>query len=534
MKNILLLLALLALHSAPLQAQFKTIAESAPFEEPEQGFLKIVSMSNGNTLLLLVTPKDGIAVRIYDANHQLKATKRLKPAYGQLKESSLLGAFETNQQVALFVNGYDNRSPVLYRLIIDAQSGELAEEQQIGQLGKLNMGKGYAMLLGQVPMPEFYLRKDPASENYAVALFNSFETDRNKRIEIVHYNKFHKEISRAYNQSPDNAYKYLTFLDMCVIADQEVVVISVGKNGLTSGGDANGALLVGKLEAGQSSFDLGQINYPDAADIEKGLVRYNETTNELLMLSLKLVQRKVRAKVYEVYFSKLKPDNTLSTRAVNTESIQNIATGHYGKKNRFLAIPQNLVINEDGSYTLLFEEMYIITQTSSRATSQQTHLQDMGVLRYDKNDQLISAHYLPKDHLLRNYELDMMYYSDRQQKGAHLYNGFQYKSFYYLNGKHQDYLLMNDIAANQQKIDGKKGVTTIQGLNDCEAFGFPLDEANPLPKRQLVLKDKANKKVKDIALFSAADYNRKRNVMALMVRTIEGRDKQAKLVWLQP
>jgi hypothetical protein len=156
----------------------------------------------------------------------------------------------------------------------------------------MDTGKGYAMLFGKVPMPEFYVRKDPESDNYAIALFNSFANDRNERIELVHYNKDHKEISRAFYQSPNDEYKYLTFQDMTVMGDKEVVALAVGMNTRSSGGDQNGSLLTGTLTAGSKSLELSKLNYPGAAQIDGALVRYNKVTDEYILLSLKAVNTK--------------------------------------------------------------------------------------------------------------------------------------------------------------------------------------------------------------------------------------------------
>jgi hypothetical protein len=89
------------------------------------------------------------------------------------------------------------------------------------------MGQAYAAAFGGVPIPDFFIRKDPDSDNYALAMLNSFESDRNKRIEIVLYGANNQEVSRAYYTSPENKYKYLECLDMAVIGDKKVCVLAV-------------------------------------------------------------------------------------------------------------------------------------------------------------------------------------------------------------------------------------------------------------------------------------------------------------------
>lgn len=532
-----------------IHAQFQVMGSSSEFEEPESGFCKIITAKDGGTVYLHITVKDGINVRIYDPAHKVKIVKNVVPAYGKLKGGDVIGAYEINGNIALFIREHEDKTPILYRLLIDMQKGTLVDEKEIGTLKKMDMGKGYAMLFGKVPMPDFYVRKDPESDNYAVALFNSFANDRNERIELVHYNKDHKEISRAFYQSPNDEYKYLTFQDMTVMGDKEVVALAVGMNTRSSGGDQNGSLLTGTLTAGSKSLELSKLNYPGAAQIDGALVRYNKVTDEYILLSVRPVKGS-KSGEYKAYRTVLKKGNSSPvTTMLSSASLNRIANRHFEKKDQFLAIPQNLYVNDDGSYTIIFEENMMKSYTTSdfmggnvgfggsgvrRTTTRNTFfLNDIGIISYDKDGTEKGAFYIPKSQKV--YSLpDMMYYSYREESAISLSWGIQYKSFYYLNGKNQNYVFINDIEKNQEKIDDKKRVTTIQGLEDCEAYGFAINKGTEMPKRQLVFTDKDNKKEKDIALFTVSAYDREHNIFTTLKRERTGRDKAVKIVWMQP
>lgn len=526
-----------------VHAQLKVLASSTAFDEPESGFCKIITTTDGATVFLHVTLKDGINVRIYDAAHQQKVIKNIMPGYGKLKGGDVIGAYEINKNIALFIRDYEGRTPTLYRIVIDARNGMLLNEKEIGTLKKMDLGKGYAMAFGGVPMPEFYVRKDPFSDNYAVALFNSFASDRNERIELVHYNKDHREISRAFYQSPNDEYKYLTFQDMVVMGDQEVIALAVGMNTRSSGGDQNGTLLMGTLTAGAKTLDLNKMNYPGAGQIDGALVRYNKVTDEYILLSVKPVKGS-KDNEYKAYKTVLKKgNNNPVTTMLSSASLNRIANRHFEKKDQFLAIPQNLYINEDGSYTIVFEENMMKSTTYnsfssvggfSRTSTRNTYfLNDIGIINYDKEGTEQGAFYIPKSQKVLSLP-DMMYYSYREESAVSLSWGIQYKSFFYLNGKHQNYVFINDIEKNQDKIDDKKRVTTIQGLEDCEAYSFAIDKGVEMPKRQLIFADKGSKKEKNIALFTVSAYDRENNVFTTLKRERDGRDKSVKVVWMQP
>ena len=539
MKKIITLFAAVVFCCRPAMADFKVLGNSTGFEEPESGFCKIISERNGNTAFLHVTIKEGINIRIYDPAHKQLVNKHIEPDYGKLKEADVLGTYEINNNLVLFIRELDESRPVLYRLIIDGEKGNLIEEKLIGTLPKMDWGKGYAVAFGKVPTPDFYVRKDPESDNYAVALFNSFASDRNERIELVHYNKGHQEISRAFYQSPNDEYKYLTFQDMCVMGDKEVIALAVGMNTRSSGGDQNGSLLIGSLAAGSRSLELNKLNYPGAALIDGALIRYNKVTDEFLLLSIR-PERSSKDNEYRAYKTVIKrSDYTPVTTALSAVSLNRIANKHFEKKDQFLAIPQNLYINEDGSYTIIFEEnlMRVTTYSSMNSSmmrrSVKVFLNDIGIIQYSKDGVEQGAYYIPKSQQVFSLP-NMMYYSFREESAISLSWGVQYKSFCYLNGKDKDYVFMNDIEKNQERIDDKKKVVTIQGLNDCEAYSFNLGTEGEMPKRHLLFPDKDSKKDRDIALFTISAYDREHNVFVTLKRERSGRDKSVKLVWLQP
>jgi hypothetical protein len=549
MSKFLLLCLAACLCLGQTHAQFQLLSSSTSFDEPEEGFCKIITTKEGGTVYVHVTHKEGINIRVYDATHTQKVVKNIMPGYGKLKGGDVIGAYEINSKIALFIRDYEDKTPTLYRIVIDEHTGSLVEEKEIGTLKKMDLGKGYAMVFAKIPMPEFYVRKDPESDNYAVALFNSFASDRNERIELVHYNKDHKEISRAFYQSPNDEYKYLTFQDMTVMGDKEVVALAVGMNTRSSGGDQNGSLLTGTLTAGSKSLELTKLNYPGAAQIDGALVRYNKVTDEYILLSVRPVKGS-KSGEYKAYRTILKKgNNSPVTTMLSSASLNRIANRHFEKKDQFLAIPQNLYVNDDGGYTIIFEENMMKSYTTndfmgsnggfggarfSRTTTRNTFfLNDIGIISYDKDGTENGAFYIPKSQKV--YSLpDMMYYSYREESAVGLSWGIQYKSFYYLNGKNQNYVFINDIEKNQEKIDDKKRVTTIQGLEDCEAYSFAISKGAEMPKRQLIFTDKDSKKEKDIALFTVSAYDREHNIFTTLKRERTGRDKSVKVVWMQP
>ena len=534
--------------AAGSSAQLNVIANSPSFEEPEVGFCKIIAQENGNTSLIHVTLKEGITTRIYGQDHKQSVIKKIKPAYGVLKGGDVVGAYEIDGNIVLFIRDYEDRTPILFRLVIDGNTGLLLSEKEIGSLKKMDLGKGYAMMFGKVPMPDFYVRKDPNSGNYAVALFNSFAPDRNERIELFHYNEKHEEISRAYYQSPNDEYKYLSFQDMYVMGANEVVAVAVGMNTKASAGELNGTLLMGSLKPGDKALALSKLDYPGAGQIDGSLIRYNKVNDEFILVSSKPVKGSKKGE-YHAYKTIIKRAGDASkTESINPAGIARIANAHYDKKDAFKAIPQNIYINDDGSYSIVYEEVLVRVSNyggggiigmpantqfrrTSSTSSTRIYLNDIGVVHYNKDGSERESFYIPKSQSVF-VKPSTIYYSFRDDSAEQLMQGDQYKSFFYLNGKNKNYILLNDIEKNQDKIDDKKTVTTIQGLGDCDAYSFELTGNNSMPKRQLVFNDKSSKKEHNIGMFSVSAYDKKSNVLITLKRERSGREKKAEVVWM--
>ncbi|XZF14596.1 hypothetical protein ACTHGU_00515 [Chitinophagaceae bacterium MMS25-I14] len=535
---------LLALSAFGSQAQFNIAAAGPEFEEPEdKGFCKIINEKNGYAAYLYIQNRGDIDVRIYDEKHTQVSMKTLEPEYGKLKAADVEGVYEINGNIVLFISEVDDKIPVLYRLTLDGKTGRKLEEKTIGELKKMNMGQGYAMAFGHVPPPGFYVKKDPNSDNYAVAAFNSFASNRNERILITHYDGNNKEISKSFYQSPNDEYKYLKYLDMTVLGNKSVRVLAVGQNTQSSGGDQNGSLLFGTLNAGDTKFELAKIKYPNAGKIEAGLVRLNPANNSLVMLSLKNERNTRRGTEFIAYKTVIGlDDNSLQTDIIDPSEVNNIAKSHYGRKNGFNAIPQNLFINADGSYTVIYEEVERETSNhftpsafggTSMHTTTKYFLGDLGIVYYTPDGQEKSTSYIPKNQQLwYTYHVDLMYHSDRIEKAQKIDRGNQFKSFAYFNSKKQDYVFINDIAKNQDRIDDKKNVTTIQGLGDCEAFCFKVGGGNGMPKREYVFPE-GKKSERDMALFTVADYDREKDMFTTL-ELVNDHGKKVRLVWLQP
>lgn len=529
-------------------AQVQEIAKSPSFQEPEDGFARIIQMKNGYTALAVIDLKKGIDIKIYDEKHKQKISKNLRPKLGKVKGGKVEAMFETKGNIVLLINEIESKTPVLHRLVIDGLKGTLLKEETIGELKKLNMGSGYAMAFGGVAPPDFYAEKDPNSDQYAVAMFNSFESDRSKRVELVMYDGDHKEIARAYYKSPEEKYKYINYMDMTFVGNT-VYCLGYARNTRASGGKEN-TVIMAELKAGDSDVKLTELKFTRDQDLKKGMLRYNPVTNKIMLLAF--APYKNSDGRGELWLFHMEP-NKLNTREhdeIYPVAIQNKATAVFGKREKFTGTPVNMFIYKDGSYTVAMEEIRVITRTTSstpmgpragfggvsagmsRSSSRSyTIVEHLGLMHYGADRKLVNSWYLPKDHYMWSDHPPTFYHRQREGRAVELNDGDQYKTFVLLRSQGKEYVLYNDVEENIERIKAGKDPQQIKGLKACDAYIFPL-EKEMIPERTFLFGEGSGRKDHRLALLPISDFSEDQHIFVTLRLDIH-QAKQVHLVWMK-
>lgn len=511
----------------PVCAQFRQVAESQVFEENESGLAKIILLKNGFTVFLQTTNKK-FEVQVYDAQHKKVVGKEIEPVFFEKRRWAIESVFEINGDVILMVTVYENRTPILMRVIIDGKTGNLKEEKEIARLDRIGTFDGYAMAFGGVPMPDFFIRKDPKSDYYAVAMLNSFESDRNKRIEIIHFGPDNREVSHAFYASPDDRYKYMDYIDMAVVGKESVAILVSGFNTRRSGGEES-QLLLGRLAGGSKSIAVKALDFAHDKRIGGGIVRYNPVTDKLILLST--ISNKASSGKYTAMISIIDPISSKIdlTTDIFPEEANAKSVEVFGRKSTFNGMPQNLYINDDGSFTVYFEVIWII----SDGRYYTTQLGNIAIANYNTLGSSTGSYLMPRRHELFGESVGTLYKSYREERMVGLLRGNQYKYAAYLDGKKRAYLLFNDIESNGPKLMNGK-LTTIKGVGDCDAFYYDVSGSEVMPDRQFVFGKPDARRTHNLAVFGVSAYNREDNIFCTLKLEKERGDKGVKLVWLQP
>lgn len=560
MKKTIFLFAL-SLMTLFANAQFTILGKGPTFEEPETGFAKVLIMKNGNTAYIHVTIKDGILLKIYGADRKQILSKEIEHKFGKLKGLNVEGCLETEGNITLLLSEYDERTPMLDRIVLDATTGKIISQETIATLKKMTMGQGYAILYGGVPMPDFIVRRDPNSENYIVATFNTFASERDRRVEVIHYNSKNEVVSKSYLSTPDDKYKFVNILDVAVMEDKEAYALIYAYNTKKSGGKEED-LILAKFTKNAENVEYKILDLEDGYKVSDGIIKHNKVTNKLHVLTQVLVSTKTKrplfagsytnslyALTHYIYDSKTNNVNTLGE--INLSSIDNKYKELFGKKEDFSAVLQNFYINDDGGFSIILEGVKTVvsergsynssTGYSSSRTSYQYYLTDIGVINYNVAGNITTTALVPKSQyltptMMSGIDLSKiatpLYHYKRDFTAQQLHSGNQYKSFAYLNGKTKNYILLNDIQDNEEKIQKGK-LTTIKSVSDCDGFSFETNTSTILPSRKMIFK-KGDKKDNNLGIFTISDYNREANIYATLKLEVDGRDKKVRIVWMTP
>ncbi|MEO6251985.1 MAG: hypothetical protein ABIO79_01660, partial [Ferruginibacter sp.] len=177
MKNIFSLSIMLLLYSLTF-AQFKQIAASNEFNEP-RGSSALLLIKNGNLVLAEIGPRDSIRIRIYNKAYQEIAATSYAMLNAKRTSLSLNKALEINGEVVLFVNATEEKTRILYRVIIDPNSGQVKNEKYLLELKPEARNESGAVWRGN-----FSISKAADSDDYAIAYCNNYQSEKVKTIKV--------------------------------------------------------------------------------------------------------------------------------------------------------------------------------------------------------------------------------------------------------------------------------------------------------------------------------------------------------------
>ncbi len=529
-------------------AQAPEVTRSTGFKEPSAGACRLLQIRNGNTMLFHFTKKKGIEVSVFDMAHKmLPAVENHVESFtaSRLSTSGFEGLFDINGQGVLFLRHYAYGIPLLYRLVFDSNSGKLVEEKVITEYdGKIRIGN-------------YHVSKDPESDYYAVATSYRIPGEVLERMKVTHYSPEHHVINEGYYTTTNEKLPWLHFFDMYVHGEEYVLLSSLGYN-IEKSSREEPRTFISRLSKRSPEIESVGMGVCKSSDIPVVGWKYNPVNKQLYMLSgvnAKSVGMEPTMNSSEgKMVLKMNIINPATLQASQDNYIQYPGLTAYAQqklryKHSFTGVIQDFRLHEDGSTTVMFEELEWKRSTStstsagggvSFTTDSWAKLGDIGVVHIGPDGKELPGSYaLAKSqytqdllfpfYLYKRATTDWNYNRGAFKGGANNNNFF---SFDYLYANGRPYTIYNDYVENvkrkEENYRRRKGMRTVSKANTILAW-FDGEKI----QRSYLFGDPGKK---DIARYCRLDLNTHnadgKSFATMMIERIR-RKKQTYIVWVK-
>lgn len=511
-------------------AQFNLLGKATAFEEYTNGYGKLLILKNGNTVFC-TQYREKLNIKIFTPTYKL--AKDIYPNVAAFNQDAALvkAIFEVNNDIVLLIFSRDSWTPILSRVVLNGSTGAVKEDKELIRLTgeRVFARKSYTFL---VVDDFFWVHKDPYSDQYAVVAEPAHRKTSKTTLDCIWYGGDHKEIARATFSMPREKFVFVQYLDMVIMGDRKLTLLARGAERV--GKKKSIHLYIAVLAKNQSSFEITSPDIPASLDLPKDLfvqsamIKRNPVTDKFIMLT------NYTSYTEEGYIPLISFINTGSNKieytglAIPEKAIQ-ASAAVFGEKKAFHGLPQDIVVADDGRFTVIMEEKSI----SSSEMSTNVTLGDLAILYFDMLGGIRGSYFIPKSQNLRAYFLSEFYMHRKEFEPTLFLNGNQYKRAIYIEGKSGSYILFNDIEKNEEKMKTGK-LSTIDGVGEIDGFSYRIEGADPIPLRKPVFGLTGKKNHHYMGCFSTSAYDKHTNRLATIRFEIQGSRKNMQVVWLTP
>ncbi len=535
MKSVFLTFVIVCQTFTILIAQQYKIERSVPFEQPEYGWNKLLQLKNGNTLFFHAGGGELITVSVYDKNRKEIARNAIasKPFdVRMLQNSKIAGLFEIKGEAVLFLVQSGYPMSTLYRLHINAATGELNREDELGSLNTDSRG--------------IMIEKDPQSNNYAAIFFNVEVRDNSNRIRVIHYDSSHKIINNALYQLQDTVFKHLYFVGCVVDGGKRLFMITCGHSGRSD--DTIGRVILSRLDKENVEFIHRYLSYPMNFEDAKSVLLYNRSNNQLQLLSLfrerstTKFMTNVTTTFFQPYLSHIDPEtlSLVDLKEMNGQKVYEYAQTNIDAEYVYSGLPQHMIIEKDNTTTILFEETLTATKFISnynQVLEEKSSLGAIGISELAVDGTEMSGYAIAKKQKSPR-GLSKLYISERS-KGVYLplpiyqsdnSNAGSIMSFDYINTPIGRHIIFNDLLVNYEEGEGEKKRKLMTSGSGSNTICIKLNEGRT---SKFLLFGEPGKRGRSIfSYISSSDYNEELSTYATIIIECTGRGRQAKIAWV--
>lgn len=563
MKKNLLAITVLLLSTIAVSAQQFRVEKSGEFDIPAYGWNKLMQLKNGNTFYFHSSRRDGLEVTIYNKQRKQIASKELDSKLwnsDKMNTAEIEGLYEINGQPVIFIAQGDGRTPVLYRMQLNPNTGAIAGEAKVGELAKISLTAGYKYAFGgsNYVLPQIVVEKDPNSDCYAAIFFDGL-SNKPDRIRAIHFNGNHKVISNATYVSPNGQYKSLNYIGATVDGNKRIFVSTYGYNG-EADEDKDAVVLISRLNAGATKFDHTTLQVSTDFANTKAIMRMNPKTNKLIMMTStydKLIRehenvlfgtskRRLNRKKKESFLtilSVIDPDalNVTANTPVLTDKIDDYGKANIDKDFEYVGAPQNIVMNKDSKMTILMEDItgnddsWVSSGDGHTNRAIYTTLGPIGISELSETGEVEKAYALNKSQKCSGL-LPGFYNAERANGKFKFTRGLkgaenkQYISFDYVYTDNNSYVLYNELPSNAEREEEDQKRRLVSDFSHTNTMCYQL--AGSQIKKTFLFGEPADDKSSTCILVESSDFNKSSNTYATLIEERSKNVYLSKIAWI--
>jgi len=341
-----------------------------------------------------------------------------------------------------------------------------------------------------------------------------------------------------------------------------VFITAYGFNGKADE-DANPAVIVSKVNVGETKFTHSQIKVSNDFNDTKSVMLYNHNTNKLLLMTVTYhnsgpLGAMAWGPMNMDYYSKKEVSCITLLNQIDPESLKLEATkpviaekvNAYGRLNidkeyEFDGVPQNMVLNKDNTVTILMEDLANVTQRRSYSmgnrvehgqTTVKSYLGPVGVAELSETGDEQSGYAIAKKQEADG-TLPILYMAGRSNGvfqyshpiGNHTDDN-QFLSYDYIYTGKNRYVIFNDLMSNSEKDEDEEKRKTVAKISKTNTMCYQL---NNLKMDQSFLFGKPeDKSTSTHCYIQSSDFNKDLNVYATLIEERDGKSIVGKIAWV--
>lgn len=518
---------------------------SDPIDIPQEGWNKVLTVSNGNTLLFHFEPRKGILVKVFDSTHKEVAShKHLCKILdiNQLDQAIIRGIYDINGEADLFIEQsyFNNNTLILLR--INALDGTLIEERKLVQSASFANKSRYSVL------------KCRNESGYSVFCMKNLVTHPDDTAELLRFNDKHELIGRVPFNVDTKPYDYAYLVD----ADIDRFNGAIGISLQLAKKEVSGIhpvfsrdLLAGYLPAGQSVFSYKLLKLPQDppnvySTVLYGRFAYSAALQQANLVILSRTSYAYQDGIASGVHTNLNSlfigmgDSGLHAAWLANDKIAEYAKAYYRDTlATYNGVPTQIFSDDAGNSTVIYEEYAAENTVEQGQNRMRTSLGNTGIAMYNAAGQEVWGMALPKAQSLRSY-MSAGYIAERHSF-KYLFRGHrpddyekQFASIDCYSNKNSYYIFYNDFASNAADAEDSVLKTVYQynfenAFDNTNAFYYKVDQNREVKKYFLFgIPEKGQSKAN---FLESADYDERNNTYTTLLLFREGKKATCHIAW---